>query len=94
MWIINQLEIYAYLIGKKYKREIKKGKLYYLGEKENKIKEIKFTEENLNNAVKDFDKTAEKILAENFQCFFEEEKNQCRLCWMKEFCKKETLKEE
>ncbi|MCF2624618.1 ATP-dependent helicase [Fusobacterium perfoetens] len=91
---INQLEIYAYLIGKKYKREIKRGKLYYLGEKENKIKEINFTEENLSNAVKDFDKTAEKILAENFQCFFEEGKSQCRLCWMKEFCKKESFKEE
>ncbi|MFR4519729.1 MAG: PD-(D/E)XK nuclease family protein, partial [Fusobacterium sp.] len=65
---INQLEIYAYLLKEKYGKEVRKGKLYYLGEnKENRITEVYFTKERLSQAVKDFDETAEKIINKDFQ---------------------------
>lgn len=69
---INQLEIYAYLLEKQYKREIKKGKLYYLDE--NKIIEINFTKERLDKAIKNFDEIATKIQEENYDFIFDEEK--------------------
>ena len=87
---INQLEIYAYLLKEKYGREIKKGKLYYLGEnKVNQITEIVFTKERLEKAIKDFDITANKILAENFECCFDEKNIKCNSCYLKNYCMEE-----
>lgn len=88
---INQLEIYAYLLRKKYKREIRRGKLYYLEEEnEQKITEIVFTEENLKNAAEDFDCTAEKILSENFETEFDLRKEKCISCIFAEYCKNQN----
>ena len=84
---INQLEIYAFLLKEKYGREIKKGKLYYLNEDEERIKEIYFNEENLLIAQNNFNKIAEKILNEDFECYFDETKDMCKNCILKEFCK-------
>lgn len=84
---INQLEIYAYLLKKKYGKEVKKGKLYYLGEnKENRITEVYFTKERLSQAVKNFDKTAEKIINKNFECSFDEKSRKCNSCYLKNYC--------
>ena len=84
---INQLEIYAYLLKKKYGKEVKNGKLYYLGEnKENRITEVYFTKERLSQAVKNFDKTAEKIINKNFECSFDEKSRKCNLCYLKNYC--------
>lgn len=84
---INQLEIYAYLLEKQYKREIKKGKLYYLDE--NKIIEINFTKERLDKAIKNFDEIATKIQEENYDFIFDEEKKVCSTCILKNYCKSE-----
>lgn len=85
---INQLEIYAYLLKEKYGREIKKGKLYYLGEKDSeKITEINFTEENLKKAMCDFNNTAEKILAENYKTDFNINREPCSSCIFAMYCK-------
>ena len=84
---INQLEIYAYLLKKKYGKEVKSGKLYYLGEnKENRITEVYFTKERLSQAVKNFDKTAEKIINKNFECSFDEKSRKCNSCYLKNYC--------
>ena len=84
---INQLEIYAYLLKKKYGKEVKNGKLYYLGEnKENRITEVYFTKERLSQAVKNFDKTAEKIINKNFECSFDEKSRKCNSCYLKNYC--------
>ena len=84
---INQLEIYAYLLKEKYGKEVRKGKLYYLGEnKENRITEVYFTKERLSQAVKDFDETAEKIINKDFQCRFNEKSRKCNSCYLKNYC--------
>ncbi len=84
---INQLEIYAYLLKKKYGKEVRKGKLYYLGEnKENRITEVYFTKERLSQAVKDFDETAEKIINKDFECRFNEKSGKCNSCYLKNYC--------
>ena len=84
---INQLEIYAYLLKEKYGKEVKKGKLYYLGEnKENRITEVYFTKERLSQAVKNFDKTAEKIINKNFECSFDGKSRKCNSCYLKNYC--------
>ena len=84
---INQLEIYAYLLKKKYGKEVKNGKLYYLGEnKENRITEVYFTKERLSQAVKNFDETAERIINKNFECSFDEKSRKCNLCYLKNYC--------
>lgn len=87
---INQLEIYAYLLEEKYSRKIESGKIYYLGEDEEKITEVKFTEENLKKAIDDFDFTAEKILAENYECDFDENREPCISCSFRGYCKEES----
>ena len=85
---INQLEIYAYLLSEKLGREIESGKIDYLGESgENKITEIKFTKENIEKAIKDFDEIAEKILAENYDCSFDERNEPCISCIFKGYCR-------
>ncbi len=87
---INQLEIYAYLLKERYGREIRKGKLFYLGEeKENRITEIEFTEKRLKEAVRNFDETAEKILLEDFTCNFDESNEPCSSCCFREYCRAE-----
>lgn len=87
---INQLEIYAYLLKEKYGKEVKKGKLYYLGEnKENRITEVYFTKERLSQAVKNFDKTAEKIINKNFECSFDGKSRKCNSCYLKNYCLEE-----
>ena len=84
---INQLEIYAYLLKEKYGKEVRRGKLYYLGEnKENRITEVYFTKERLSQAVKDFDETAEKIINKDFQCRFNEKSRKCNSCYLKNYC--------
>lgn len=84
---INQLEIYAYLLKEKYGREVRSGKLYYLGEnKENRITEVYFTKERLSQAVKNFDETAEKIINKNFECRFNEKSGKCNSCYLKNYC--------
>ncbi len=84
---INQLEIYAYLLKEKYGKEVRSGKLYYLGEnKENRITEIYFTKERLSQAVKNFDETAEKIINKNFECRFNEKSGKCNSCYLKNYC--------
>lgn len=84
---INQLEIYAYLLKEKHGKEVRKGKLYYLGEnKENRITEVYFTKERLSQAVKDFDETAEKIINKDFQCRFNEKSRKCNSCYLKNYC--------
>lgn len=91
---INQLEIYAYLLKGKYGKEIKKGKLYYLGEKENRITEINFSREKLSNAIKSFNDTAERILREDFECYFDEKREFCKSCMLREICKNEKIERE
>lgn len=84
---INQLEIYAYLLKEKYGKEVRRGKLYYLGEnKENRITEVYFTKERLSQAVKNFDETAEKIINKNFECSFNEKSRKCNSCYLKNYC--------
>ena len=84
---INQLEIYAYLLKEKYGREVRSGKLYYLGEnKENRITEVYFTKERLSQDVKNFDETAEKIINKNFECRFNEKSGKCNSCYLKNYC--------
>ena len=84
---INQLEIYAYLLKKKYGKKVKSGKLYYLGEnKENRITEVYFTKERLSQAVKNFDETAERIINKNFECSFDEKSRKCNSCYLKNYC--------
>lgn len=84
---ISQLEIYAYLLKEKYGREVRSGKLYYLGEnKEKRITEIYFTKERLSQAVKNFDETAEKIINKNFECRFNEKSGKCNSCYLKNYC--------
>ena len=88
---INQLEIYAYLLGKKYGRKIQRGKIYYLGENDSKkITEVIFTEENLKRAIDDFNSVAEKILAENYETKFDLEKEKCASCIFAAYCKNEN----
>lgn len=83
---INQLEIYAYLLNEKYGREIEKGILYYIGEKEeSKIVEVKFTEERLKEAVKNFDDIAKKIISDNYESGFKNDEP-CSSCSFKEYC--------
>lgn len=83
-----QLRIYAYLIGEKYKKTVKRARLFYINEREDrKLLEIDISQEAITETIKNFDIVTNKIL-NNYFSYEELKKERCENCFLRKYCEK------
>ena len=84
----RQIEIYSYMLREKYNLENLRAYLYYTGNKNEPMVEIKLEKNKIEKTISDFEDTVKRILNKEFnRREYSEEK--CRECEFKDYCRGE-----
>ena len=84
----KQLEIYAYLISERYKKNVSRMHLYYTNEaEENPLVTFEYSKNCVDKEIEDVSQTVRKIEDKRFDAKAENDYS-CRYCDMKYMCKK------
>lgn len=84
----KQLEIYAYLISERYKKNVSRMHLYYTNEAEgNPLVTFEYSKNCVDKEIEDVSQTVRKIEGKRFDAKAENDYS-CRYCDMKYMCKK------
>ncbi len=84
----KQLEIYAYLISERYKKNVSRMHLYYTNEaEENPLVTFEYSKNCVDKEIEDVSQTVRKIEGKRFDAKAENDYS-CRYCDMKYMCKK------
>lgn len=88
----SQLRIYAYLVEKKLQAPVGRLLLYFTGETEQPLEEVSGSREQVEERMKEFDRTARRILAEDFNHRKKKVNGKlpesCRLCEWRAYCER------
>ena len=83
----EQIQIYAYLLEKKYSKEILVGKIFYINEeKEKKIIYVNLDNEAILKTINKFKKIATEIVRKNYKTGYLD-KDLCKYCDFRSYCK-------
>lgn len=83
----EQIQIYAYLLEKKYSKEILVGKIFYINEeKEKRVTYVNLDNEAILKTINKFKKIATEIIRKNYKTGYLD-KNMCEYCSFRSYCK-------
>ncbi|MDP0506782.1 MAG: ATP-dependent DNA helicase [Fusobacterium sp. JB019] len=83
----EQIQVYAYLLEKKYSKKIIKGKIFYINEEKNKkVIEVDLNEKAILKTMNNFKITANSIVNKEYQTGYMD-KEECKYCSFRGYCK-------